>query len=518
MGTQAEHAPTECVDGTERLHAQLDAMRRIQRLGARFVHGEDLHDALADVVETAVFIAGSDFGNIQLFDESTGRLTIVAQSGFPQWWIDFWQEAPQGQGSCGAAMAGEARIIVEDVETSEIFAGTPALETQLRAGVRAVQSTPLVGRNGALLGVLSTHHRRAFRPDEETLRLLDVLARQVADHIEATKLREEHAEREAHYRAAVDTAIDGFLMVDADGRVRDANPAYAKASGYDRNELLGMHVGDLDAEETFDQVAAHIAMIRREGQDTFITRHRRRDGSTWPVEVRSVFWPRAGGHAFTLVRDLSDRLDVEHRIIDAATAEQERMGREIHDGIGQGLTAVSLMVGGLRKRLALAGGADELPLVDALIGQLTQLQREARLLAQGLYPLEIGPDGLADALTQLVESTRAVSHLECVLQIEGDLPRLDPIVGLHLYRIAQEAVGNALRHANAASIRIDLRRDASALHLAIIDDGVGLVGTRSKGVGLSILGYRARSIGAHLTVEMHSSGGTRVACQMPLFA
>lgn len=500
----------------ERLQEQLDATERVLALGSKFVEGDALDNILTDVVDAAIAIAKADFGNIQLVDPKSHHLRIVAQKGFPQWWIDFWHAAPEGTGSCGIGRAERARVVVEDVERSEIFAGTPALDIQLRAGVRAVQSTPLIAKEGRLLGMFSTHYRQPYRPDEDALRLLDMLARQVAGIVEAARLREERAERDARYRAAIETAIDGFLMIDGGGIVQDVNEAYIKASGYVRDELIGMHISNLDAEESIEQVASRLAKIRRDGNDAVTTRHRRRDGVIWPVEVRSVFWPQAGGNAFTIVRDIGERLDVERRIIDAATSEQERIGREIHDGIGQGLTAVSLMVGSLRKRLDTSQRVDELVAIDSLIVQLSQLQREARHLARGLSPLEIGPEGLPDALEQLVESTRSASNLGCDVVIDGTPPRLDPVVGLHLYRIAQEALGNALRHARASHIRVLLQADEAMLCLSVSDDGVGLSATRSKGVGLSILGYRARSIGAHLMVEMRSSGGTRVECQLPL--
>ena len=91
---------------------------------------------------------------------------------------------------------------MEDVEQSPIFMGTPALEVQRRAGVRAVQSTPLVSRSGKALGMFSTHYRKPHRPDERSLRLLDLLARQAADIIERARMQEALRESEARFRAA----------------------------------------------------------------------------------------------------------------------------------------------------------------------------------------------------------------------------------------------------------------------------------------------------------------------------
>ncbi len=334
----------------------------------------------------------------------------------------------------------------------------------------------------------------------------------------AVQAQDALAEREARYRAVVETAVDGFLMVDAVGRVRDANQAYAEASGYSREQLLSLRLSDLFADEGPQEVAARIARIRSKASDTFIARQRRRDGSIWPAEWRFVFWASAGGRCFGMARDISERLDVERRIIDAATAEQERIGQEIHDGIGQGLTAVSLLAGALRRQLQQAGQGRAAASLDSLILQLEQLQRDARLLAHGLSPLHIGPDGLESALRLLVDNTRAASEIACSLDIRGPIPDLPPVAALHLYRIAQEAIGNALRHARARSIEVVVAQEASSLRLRVCDDGIGLAGEDStrKGLGLSILQYRARSIGATLSVRGAPGAGTCVDCLLRL--
>ncbi|GFO62167.1 hypothetical protein GMPD_00860 [Geomonas paludis] len=175
------------------LAREFDTVTRLQKLSTLFVHDGNLQSVLEEVVEAAIAIAGADFGTIQLVEPETGDLVIAAQKGFPQWWIDYWKPSAHGKGTCGAAAATGRRVIVEDVEQSPIFAGTDALEVQRRAGVRAVQSTPLLSRSGQLVGMFSTHYRSAFRPDEATLRRLDLLSRQTADMI--CRLRAEEALR-----------------------------------------------------------------------------------------------------------------------------------------------------------------------------------------------------------------------------------------------------------------------------------------------------------------------------------
>lgn len=169
-----------------RLSRDLEAMTQLQEVGSFFVREADLEPVLIQIVDAAIAICRADFGNIQLLDTNAG-LKIRAQRGFPQWYVDYWNEVTAGRGSCGTALAAGQRVIVPDVKQSPIFAGT-GLEMQLKAGVRAVQSTPIVSRAGKVLGMFSTHFKRPHTPDEHALKLLDLLARQAADIVERSQI------------------------------------------------------------------------------------------------------------------------------------------------------------------------------------------------------------------------------------------------------------------------------------------------------------------------------------------
>ena len=186
----------------KRVSAELDAMIRLHKLSTLSVTEGDLGIILCETVDTAIAVTGADFGTIQFVDPVSSALRIVAQRGFPQWWVDFWNNVPVGQGSCGVSLERRGRVIVENVEQSPIFA-VAALEMQLKAGVRAVQSTPLISRSGKPLGMFSTHYRKPQRPDEGTLRILDLLARQAADVIEHVQTIATMRESGERYRLAI---------------------------------------------------------------------------------------------------------------------------------------------------------------------------------------------------------------------------------------------------------------------------------------------------------------------------
>jgi PAS domain S-box-containing protein len=175
----------EALRQSERMmKADLAAMTKLHELSSKYLKEETLEEILDQIVDTAMEISGADFGNIQILDPESSDLKIVAQRGFPNWWIEFWNSVSKGRGSCGTALERGERVIVEDIEQSPIFAGTPALEKQLEAGVRAVQSTPLISRTGKPLGMFSTHYRIPHRPDDRELRFLDLLGRQAAGIID----------------------------------------------------------------------------------------------------------------------------------------------------------------------------------------------------------------------------------------------------------------------------------------------------------------------------------------------
>ncbi|MFN8654670.1 MAG: ATP-binding protein, partial [Gemmatimonadales bacterium] len=152
----------------------------------------ELGHCLEQILDAAMRLTGADKGNIQRFDDRTGMIRLVAQRGFDPAFCEFFAEvAGSDPSACGAAMRNGLRTVVDDVRTSPVFAGSAAREVVLAAGVRAVQSTPLISSTGDVIGMISTHWAEPGRPDERQLRWIDLLARQAADYLERTAREEE---------------------------------------------------------------------------------------------------------------------------------------------------------------------------------------------------------------------------------------------------------------------------------------------------------------------------------------
>jgi len=195
MALWIDRAEMERQEAEKRTAADLHAMTRLNEVANRCI-GErnELHKCLVDIVETAIAITGADKGNVQLLDSASGALTIAAQRGFEEPFLKFFANVRNDASACGSAMQSGESVIVEDVTRSQIFACQTSLSVLLDAGVRAVQSTPLLSSTGNLLGMISTYFRIPHRPSERELRLIDLLARQAADYLER-KQTEDQRER-----------------------------------------------------------------------------------------------------------------------------------------------------------------------------------------------------------------------------------------------------------------------------------------------------------------------------------
>jgi len=340
--------------------------------------------------------------------------------------------------------------------------------------------------------------------------LLDVTAQRLVE--------EELYRQQERYRTVVETASDGFLMLDSQGHISAFNEAYLQRSGYSRDELGQISIADLEAEESTAEVETHLAKVKRLGNDRFETLHRAKDGKTWPVEISVAFSELAGERFFVFARDISERRRLEQEIIVASTMEQERIGREIHDGIGQQLSGLTMMAEALKQDLLAADRPTEAESAADLLGHLQTALEHARLLARGLSPLQIDTQGLADALEVLTEQIRKTTGVECHYRGAGTFSFGGHVSALHLYRVAQEGVHNALTHGRPQRIEIDLREKDGLIVLDVLDDGDGIPAEheRGNGLGLRIMQYRADIMNGTCTVQNAEGKGTLVRCTIPV--
>ena len=178
MAGALNQAAVTVLDNQRHMAAELEDMGRPCELSALLGREENKFETCcSEIVRTAIAVSGADKGNLQLFDETSGSLRIVAQQGFQEGFLKYFENVDDHvASSCGGAMATNDQVIVEDVLTSNIFVDQSAQKVLLQAEVRAVISTPLRSSKGALLGVISTHFSRPGHPSERQLRLTNLLA------------------------------------------------------------------------------------------------------------------------------------------------------------------------------------------------------------------------------------------------------------------------------------------------------------------------------------------------------
>jgi two-component system, LuxR family, sensor kinase FixL len=214
-----------------------------------------------------------------------------------------------------------------------------------------------------------------------------------------------------------------------------------------------------------------------------------------------------------IVRDLSERVDLQRQVLEIAAEEDRRIGQELHDNLQQQLTGLGLLARSLAESLANDSSNHSARAVRLAEG-LKDCINTVHHLAHGLIPVEVHASGLESALKQLASSVKQQSQIECNFCHDGNTDIKDNFLATHLYRIAQEAVTNALKHSQAKTITISLSKIDGFQELKISDDGVGIpIQSSAGGQGLKIMQYRASLFGGKLLIGPSASRGTEVKCR-----
>lgn len=354
------------------------------------------------------------------------------------------------------------------------------------------------------------------------------------------------AESEERYRVLVEGVTRyAIFMLNPSGIIVTWNRGILDLLGYDRDEIVGRS-GSVVFNHTDRASGAfktELATAKRKGESIFERSNLRKDGTEIRVHdtvtsIRTSAGLLLGFAKVTRRTDLpagssvdpdgtelanalaSLQLEVEHRrrleaqLLTAVEEERERLGRDLHDDLSQRLAAIALMIESLRKEIKRDSGANEKK--ASHIGRLlADTIAVARNLSRGLHPITLTTQGLPTALIELAE--RVPKEVKFHWPSSKKLS-LDPSVALHLYRIAEEAVGNSLKHSEADEIDITLQLvPKRKVTLSIADNGKGLVrAARADGMGLQNMKYRAGVVGGTLRIDTALGRGTTVTCTAPL--
>ncbi len=347
-------------------------------------------------------------------------------------------------------------------------------------------------------------------------------------------------EKNEHLQAIWDSAFDAIITIDHRGRIETANRAAERMFGYTSAELLGQNISLLMPNPYRDEHDRYIRRYHETGHERILNTPRelvalRKDGTIFPIDLSVTQVDHT--ECFTgIIRDISDRKRLQRHILEIASEEQRRLGRELHDGTGQELTGLSLTAGALLETI------DALPMtttgrrtvrqldestfarvrdiIAKINAKLVEANRHVHELSHGIMPVQVDAGALQSSLEELARSINLPPTIHCHFDCPLPVTLSNNSVATHLYRIAQEAVNNSLRHSQATEIVLSLRQKGREIVLEVLDNGIGIDEATTRiteakqdhGMGMRTMRYRAGIIGGTLQIERRKEGGTVVKC------
>lgn len=329
-------------------------------------------------------------------------------------------------------------------------------------------------------------------------------------------------DRDERLRAILETAVEGIVTIDQRGIIESVNTATERIFGYSARELTGQKIGILMSSPHREAHDSYLANYLRTGQAKIIgtgqeVTGRRKDGSSFPMDLAVSEVKLARGRMFTgFIRDITERKRLEKEILEISDREQRSIGQDLHDGLCQHLAGIELMSQVLAQKIAVKSKA-QAKQVNDIARHVRDAISHTRALARGLSPVTIESEGLTSALNELATNTEKIFRVQCRCDCNESVEIHDHAAATHLFRIAQEAVSNAIKHGKARRVVISLRKVRSSVVLSVGDDGKGFPShaKKSKGMGLRIMQSRAGMIGGTIAIERNSGGGVNVTCAMP---
>lgn len=330
--------------------------------------------------------------------------------------------------------------------------------------------------------------------------------------------RAEAALRDAQekWRSLTENSRDIISIVNERGDILDINRVL---SGFDKGKVIGTNTFDYVSPESRERQRQALALVfgKSEPQHFEVEGAGADRAVSW-YETRAVPITHEGKviAAMLISTDISERKRLEREVLETSEREQQRIGRDLHDGLCQHLAGTSLAAGLLAE--ALQGHSRQLSDEALRIARLTRVAvSHAQRISQGLYPVQLEESGLMAALTELAATVSDLFYVACEFKCHNPVRIADATVATHLYRIAQEAVNNAAKHSKAKRITIELEQNRREIVLTVFDNGKGLPppSSRRDGMGMRNMEYRARLIGGDFSIHTRSGDGTSIVCRVP---
>lgn len=412
------------------------------------------------------------------------------------------------QVTCGRIVLGDRTYATRNFFETQWSQVQPILIRGKRAGFLQV----------CYLEELPERDEGPFLKEERSL--VKVIAERIGGIVQRKQAEADLKESEARNAALLNAIPDSMFQLDSEGNLIGFHEGRFTEHREFFLGLMGKNLRSLAegkrllSKRLVEQIMLYIGRAFSTGRTQVFEQHLSLGGETTYFEVR-IAVSRAN-EVLAIVRDVTSKKRLEREILEISGRERRRIGQELHDSLCQHLAGIGFMAKVLERKVA--GGT---PVDSTQPAEIVRLIDEAITLtrgyARGLNPVLLESDGLMLALSELAANTDRIFGIKCEFSCKQRLFVEDQSVATHLYRIVQEAINNAIRHGKPKSIRIAFVTDGQTNTLSVADDGIGIgnVPNPGKGMGLSIMNYRASMIGASIDIRAPQSGGTLISCSFP---
>ena len=516
------------IDVSERRQsaALIDGQKEVLELIAKGVPLAESLTALLRMIESQ---SGEMLCSILLLDDDGIHVRHGAAPSLPEAFSRAIDGLPIGPraGSCGTAAFRREPVIVEDIGSDPLWADYRAVA--LTHGLRACWSTPVFDAQKKVLGTFAIYYREPGRPTPKHERLIKIATQTAAIAIVREQTLAALRLSVSRHRRLIEANLIGVMIAHTDGRITEANDLFLRMVGHTRGDLLEGRVRwDTMTPPDWRAVDEHIvAEVTRTGACPPVEKeYLRKDGSRVPILASVALLEGTPGECICLIEDLTGRKraeealrDLSRRLLEAEDEERRRIAKELHDSTAQDLVAVMLNLGRLR---------DALPPLDAQPAQILEdsaalvenCAHEIRTLSYVLHPPRLDELGLPGGLAEYAAGLGRRADIRIRVEAAPDFGRLTEEMEIVLFRVAQESLGNVLRHADSDTATIRLAKKDGSVVLEIEDDGRGLppgdaTQPGAGGVGIAGMRERLQYLGGKLEIES-SDRGTTVRAILPL--
>lgn len=513
----------------ERVNLVLRTLRNVDQI---ILEETDKERLIEGVCRSLVATRGYYNAWILLLDKA-GRHRMTAESGLGDAFLPLAEKLKRGEGpsTCGRQALEQASAVVvrdpvstcADCPLSGAYKGRGGIASRLYY-------------RGKLHGLLCASVPSSLVEEEEECSLFEEIAQDVAFALDKISLEEERERAkealrrsENRYRALFDNASDAILVLDLDGTIIMVNTTMAQLSGYSASELVGMKISEILTPNSLKIATTQRNTSGRSFPERRELRLVSKDGTERTADVVSSLLEEEDGTIVqAIARDVTAQKRAQEdlrayadRAILAQDEERKRIARELHDETAQALASLGMDIGALIKNKGLS--------LMQISGSLETLQTKTEAilegvsaLSQALRPPMLEEFGLLAALRGLVDELNRQQQTVARFDIEGTSRRLTPDAEIAMYRIAQEALSNVRKHAEASECSLVMRYSPRKVVLEIRDNGRGFEFPEpadnlasSRKLGLAGMQERAKLIGGKLTIKSHPGKGTAVRMELP---